>query len=144
MKAVRIIVAGIIYAVVAQVIFNLGAFLGRSYYADPNYFKVWSKIMMPGEGGPPASFYVYAIAFFIIGAILYALVYSWIKGGLKGKSTVAKGLFYGLILFLVAGIPCFLMLHLLIDVSFMLNFTWMIEGFIVYLVGGIIIAALVK
>jgi len=126
MKALRIIIAGIIYAVVAQVIFNLGAFLGKSYYTDPNYLEVWSKIMMPEGKPPPASFYVYTIVFSIIGAILYALVYNWIKGGLKGKSIAARGLFYGLILFLVAGVPGFLMLYLLINVPLMLNFMWLI------------------
>jgi hypothetical protein len=73
-----------------------------------------------------------------------ALVYAWIREGIKGKGALSKGLFYGFILFLVAGIPWFLGFYLLINIPIMLNVMWMVEGLIVYLIGGIIIAALIK
>jgi hypothetical protein len=140
----KILVAGILFAIISFAIHSLGAFLGMSYYTDSTYSQVWSKLMMPAEGPPPPSFMIYSFIFSLIAGILIALVYAWIMKGLKGKSGVSKGIFYGFMLFLVAGIPCFLSLYLLINIPVMLNFMWLVEGLIVYLIGGLIIGALVK
>ena len=143
-KAWRVIIAGILFALIGQVIHTLGVFLGMSYYMDPKYSSLWSKLMMPTAGPPPPSFMAYSLGFGIIIGILFSLVYAWIRGGLKGKSNVAKGLFYGFILFLVSCIPGFLSLYLLINIPLILNILWLVEGLIIDLIGGIVIALLVK
>ena len=47
--------------IVSQIIHSIEAFATMDFYLDPNYFGVWSKIMMPGPGPPPAEFYYYSI-----------------------------------------------------------------------------------
>ncbi len=99
---------------------------------------------MPVERPILPSFIKSSLVFSLIVEILVVLVYALIREGLKGKSGVAKGLFYDFILFLVASIPRFLSLYILMDISDMFNITWMVEGLILYLIGGLIIGALVK
>jgi len=96
--------------------------------------------MMPAAGPPPVSFTMYSIAFGLIGGILISLVYGVIKGGIPGNTLAKKGLVYGLLLFLVAGIPGSLAMFLLINLPVMLILLWAIEGLIIYLLGGMIIA----
>ncbi len=96
--------------------------------------------MMPTAGPPPASFYLYSILFSIIAGILFAFVYVVIREGIPGKSILEKGLTYGLLVFFVGGIPGYLATYLLINLPTMLIFYWSIEGLVIDLLGGVIIA----
>jgi hypothetical protein len=140
----RIFGAGILYAIVAQVINTLGAFLSMGYYLMEEYFPVWSKVMMPAAGPPPSSFYVYSIGFGVLMGMLFALVYSVIKSGVPGKTAVKKGLVYGLLVFLVAGIPLYLTLYLLIYLPAGLLWIWAVSSLIAYLVSGVITAKICR
>lgn len=143
-KGLRIILAAVIFTAIAQVIRSLCAMLGMKYYMDPKYFDVWSKLMMPTAGPPPASFLLYSILFGLITALLIVIVYNIIKKGIPGKTLVKKGLWYGLILFLAAGIPGSLALKLLINLPCGLITLWAAESLVIYLLGGMVIAKLVK
>jgi len=98
--------------------------------------------MMPGPGPPPTEFYYYSIVFGIITGIIYAVVYAMIKKSIPGK-TVKRGLYFGLLLFLI-GIPHFLSLYILVNLPSLLLVYWTITGLIVNLIGGVIIAYIVK
>jgi len=139
----RVIVAGIIFALVAQVVHTLGTFPTMEFYVDPAYFNVWSKIMMPTTGPPPMSFFYYAIAFNVVTGILLASVYSIICEGIP-RTGVKRGLFYGIILFLAAGIPSSLSMYLLINLPVALIAWWSLESLAIYLIGGVVIAWLIK
>ena len=136
----KVFLAGILYTIVAQIVHSIGAALSMKYYLIEKYFPVWSKLMMPSAGPPPASFMMYSIAFGLIGGILISLVYGVIKDGIPGDTLANKGLVYGLLLFLVAGIPGSLALTLLINLPAMLIVVWAVEGLIIYLLNGMIIA----
>jgi hypothetical protein len=140
----RIIIAGIIFAVIAQIIHTIGAYASIKYYTMPEYFPVWSKLMMPTAGPPPTSFMLYSLLFSFIGGFLIALVYSVIKEGIPANTVNKKGLVYGLLLFLAAGIPSALGMYLLINLPIALIIGWTIESLIVYLIGGIVIARINK
>lgn len=140
----RILIAGILYAVIAQIIHTIGAMLSMSYYLMSDYFPVWSKLMMPSAGPPPASFMYYGIAFGLITGILLALVYSVIKGAVPGKQVYKKGIVYGMLLFLAAGVPGALSMYLLINLPAGLIWGWTVEFLVIYLLGGMAIAKIVK
>jgi hypothetical protein len=143
-KFLRIILAGIICMVISYAVNMVSALLTIDFYKDPAYYQVWSKIMMPTAGPPPWYFALYAIAFSLIGGILIAVVYYFVKSAFRQKSAVKKGLFYGLLLFLVAGIPPMLSMILLINLPLMLVIIWIIMSGIVYLLDGMVVAKLVK
>lgn len=144
LKFFRVFLAGLLFAVLAQVIHTIGAYLTMSYYMMPEYFSIWSKIMMPTAGPPPTSFMVYSLLFSLISGILIALVYGIVKNSVPGKTTAKKGLNYGLLLFLVAGIPGYLSMLLLINLPALLLLYWVFETLILDLIGCIIIARIMK
>lgn len=143
-KAGRIFLSGVIFMAISYVIHMLGALVDMSYYMDSNYFRVWSKIMMPTAGPPPMEFTLYSLLFSLIGGILFALVYYYVKDAIKLKGAVKKGLFYGLLVILVAVIPGYLSLFLLINLPLLLVVSWAVQGAIVNLLSGIITAKLIK
>lgn len=140
----RIFLAGFLYAIIAQITHTIGAVLSMSFYQMPEYFAVWSKIMMPGVGPPPPIFMAYGVIFGFITGLLFAYVYYQFKTVIKGKNYWHKGTNYGMILFMLAGIPASLMLILLINLPLTLIFAWTIESLIAYIIGGIIIARIIK
>ncbi len=143
MKAWKIIAAGIVFAIIAQIIHYVEAYTTMDFYMDETYFTVWSKIMMPTAGPPPTEFYYYSIVFGIITGIIYAVVYVMIKKSVPGKTIVKQGLYFGFFLFLL-GIPHFLSMYLLINLPTMLLVYWAITGLVVNLIGGVVIAGIVK
>ena len=136
----RILIAAILYTIVAWVVHTLGAIASIKYYLIPEYFAVWSKIMMPTAGPPPLSFTLYSLAYSLIGGILFVLVYNIVKDSIKQKSAAKTGLYYGVLVFAVAGIPSLFALHLLINLPGMLIVAWGIENIFIYLAAGMITA----
>ena len=153
MKTWKIIVSGIVFAIIAQIIHTIESIATMSFYTDPKYFSVWSVIMMPKQGPPPTDFYIYSIVFGIIAGIIYAVVYEMIKKslpvgtvfkqGLFSGTTFKHGFYFGLLLFLIS-IPMSLTMYLLINLPAMLLVYWSISGLIVDLIGGVAIARIMK
>jgi hypothetical protein len=140
----RLIAVAIVYAIVGEIIMTIGAMADMSYYYDSNYFPVWSKLMMPAAGPPPDEFYYVGIAFQLVTGFLFALVYNVLKGAVPGKGWKNKGLMYGFLIFLVAGIPTTMTLYLLINLPVGLLLSWMLQSLVVYLVMGLVAAKIVK
>jgi hypothetical protein len=139
----RILISAIIFMIVAQAIHGTGVILEIDYYLDENYYPVWSSVMMPSIGAPPLDFFYYSILFNVLGGIFFVLVYSMVKGSLEGGYE-RKGIIYGIMIFLVAGVPSTLSLLLLINLPAMLISLWAIENLVIYIFGGIITAKIVK
>jgi hypothetical protein len=137
-----IILAGIVVAVISQILNTLEAFATMNIYLADEYFPVWSRIMMPAAGPPPASFYVYSILFSLIAGIIYAGVFFVLEDGIPGRE-IRKGLYYGLILFLVSGIPFLLTTYLLINLPSLFFVAGTIFGFIGYILSGLVINGIV-
>jgi len=142
--AVRIFLAGVICMVISFIINNISALLTMDFYKNPAYFQVWSKIMMPTAGPPPWYFMFYALGFSLMGGIFIALVYYFVKGAFKQKSAVKRGLLYGFLMFLVAGIPPMLSMILLINLPLMLVISWIIISGVIFLLDGMVVAKLIK
>ncbi len=139
----RLLAAAVAYVIIAQIIFTIGAMADMPYYTDPNYSNVWSKIMMPAAGPPPAEFYYVSVLFQVVYGFLFAFVYTVIKGAVPGKGWKNKGLMYGFLVFLVAGISD-LGLVLLVNLPMVLVLSWVLQGLVVYLLAGLAAAKIVK
>ena len=140
----RIVLGAIAYLVIAQVLHTVSTMLTMNYYLDPNYFTVWSKIMMPIAGPPPMEFYYYSLGFGLIIGIIYSYIYANVKNIMKG-TVIKKGLKYGFAIFLMAGIPSFLSIYLLINLPLGLLVYWLIiDQLLTFLFGGVAIAWLNK
>ncbi|MFH1473281.1 MAG: hypothetical protein ABIE55_00125 [Candidatus Aenigmatarchaeota archaeon] len=140
----RIIIAAIVFAIIAQVIHTVESMLTMDFYMDEAYLGVWSKLMMPVAGPPPAEFFYVSIVSGVIIALIYAAVYDLVNNSLSGKTTIKKGLQYGIILFLMVQIPGLLAMYLLVNLPAMLLVYWGISSLVISLIGGIVIAKIVK
>jgi len=140
----RIILAAIVFLIISQVINTLEAYVTMSYYTDPTYATVWSKIMMPKPGPPPMEFYYISWAFSFITGLIFAGVYTVVEKGVPGKTLVKKGLIYGLLIWLVGGLSGSLAMVLLVNLPVDLIGYWTVSGLIVNLLVGVAIAKIVK
>lgn len=99
--------------------------------------------MMPTCGPPPTEFYYYSIIFAIISGIIFAIIYEMVKKSLPGKKIFKQGLYFGFLLFLM-GIPMSLTMYLLINLPTLLLVYWAISSLVIDLIGGVIIARIIK
>ncbi len=136
LHTIQIIISGFIFTIVSQIFNILGAILTMQYYTNPAYFSLWSKLMMPSNGPPGVDFYLASIAIGLINGIIFASAYYLLNQSIPGKG-ISKGLNYGILLFLMVGIPFTLTIHLLLAVPAMLLLNWAISGLIIYLISGV-------
>jgi len=122
----------------------LSSILSMSYYTNPTYLGIWSKIMMPGAGAPPMSFYYYSLGFNILAGVFFAVVFSALACCIGGKDKTKKGALFGLAIFLVAGLPGLLSMYLLINLPLALIIIWAFEGLIINLIAGVAVAHIIK
>jgi hypothetical protein len=140
----KVVLCGVLFAVISWIIHTVGAVLSMGYYKMPEYAAVWSKLMMPAaNAAPPLSFSLYSLLFGFIGGCLFAIVYDVLMGGIPGKK-INKGMAYGFLVFLIAGIPGYLGIILTINVPSGLAALWMLENLVIYLIGGMIVASIIR
>ncbi|MBU0899042.1 MAG: hypothetical protein KKB03_00350 [Nanoarchaeota archaeon] len=143
-NGLRIILAGIVFAIIAQIIHSISAIFSMGYYLIEEYWPVWSKIVMPGAGAPPASFYCYSAGLNFITGIFFALVFTWFACCLGGKDKLKRGALYGLGVFLIGGLPSMFMLYLIINLPAGLLAIWTLESLIISLIAGAAVAHIIK
>ncbi len=126
----KIVLCGFLYTVFATVIHQIEAVITMKYYLMPEYFGVWSKLMMPSAGPPPANFFITSIIFTFGSGISIALVYGYIRNMLP-KSFWKRVLFFADLLigtsFIFFTLPCYLLFNLPVQ----LLLSWFISGFII-------------
>lgn len=140
----RFVLAAVVFTIIAQIIHSVAPMLTMQYYTDPAYATVWSKFMMPFAGPPPATFYYMSVAFNLIGALLFTLVYLVVKNSVPGKTLASKGLMYGFLIFLVSGISAFLSMFMILNLPLVLIVSWTLEGLLINLLGGMAVAGISK
>jgi hypothetical protein len=139
-----IIVVAVVVAIVAETIHTLESVATLGYYLDPAYFGVWSKIMMPTAGPPPAEFYYYSALFALVSWGIFGFVYDRLGGAIRGTQGFRRGLKFGALIFLAAGIPTALTMYLLINLPSGLLAVWTFDQLILYLIGGVVAAKLIR
>ncbi|PIN87364.1 hypothetical protein COV19_00025 [Candidatus Woesearchaeota archaeon CG10_big_fil_rev_8_21_14_0_10_44_13] len=140
----RIIVSALVFLAVMFIVNNVGAILTMGYYTDPGYSSVWSKLMMPSAGPPPASFFYYSLSFGLIGSLLFIGTYVLLGSRLPFKSSAKKGAMYGFLVFLAGVLPGYMSLYLLINLPAGLIAWWAVLSLVIYMTGGIIAASINK
>ena len=139
----KILLSALVFAVVSQVIHSIGAFLTMSYYTDSAYSGLWSQLMMPAAGPPGTEFYTASFIFAFITGIIFAWVYSVIRKSVPGKG-LANGFNYGLMLFLLVGVPYTTTNILLLAVPAGLLMFWALESLVIYSLCGLAFAKIIQ
>lgn len=126
----KALLAGVVYVIIATVVRQIEAILTMSYYTEPQYFGVWSKLMMPKSGPPPASFMVWSLLFSYITGVTLAAGYDFIKDLLPKKFWTRVLNFTDLVICLMIvffSLPVYLLLNLPMG----LLLSWLVSGFII-------------
>lgn len=135
-------IAAVTYTIISMVVYSLGAFADMSYYADPANSGLWSKVMMPGGGAPGLNFTVLSIIISLITGVIFGSAFVVLRQNFKQKSFVKQGLSFGIFLLILVYVPGFLSMYLLLAIPIGLQLSWMVQGLIVSLAGGVVFATI--
>jgi hypothetical protein len=134
-----ILIAAVLFTIASQLIIMIESAATMDIYMMPEYFPVWSKLMMPDMGPPPAAFFAMSVLVSFALAIIYAAVFWIVRPGIPGEG-IMRGLSYGLILFFISGVPSLLGMFLLINLPAKFFIAGTVSALASSLLGGIIIA----
>jgi hypothetical protein len=140
----KIALSALIYAIISMIVHSGASFIGMSYYQLPQYFNVWSRLMMTEAGPPGAEFFIYSFVFALIGGGLLTAAYLMVGKCLPGGTPVKRGLAFAGLLIMVSAIPGFFAMVLLINMPLYLQFSWLIEGALIYAIWSVIAVKLLK
>ena len=129
-----VLLCGVIYTVIAEVIHEVEAVVMMNYYKMPEYFGVWSKLMMPSAGPPPANFFIVSLILTFVTGISLALVYYYVQEMLPKKFWKRVAFFADLMIatsFVFMTLPSYLMFNL----PWQLLVSWFVSSFVI-LVGA--------
>lgn len=139
----KLILAGVIYTVVATVIHEAEAFLDMKYYVDPAFFGLWSKIMMPSAGPPPASFFITSAIITFATGVMLALVYYYIYDLLPAN--FRKRVFFFTDLMIGANLIFFTMpAYLMFNIPLALLVSWFVSTFVILLIAAFTFVKILK
>lgn len=137
----KLALSAIAFTVISQITYTLGAFADMPYYANPEYAAVWSKIMMPSQGAPPAEFFALSTSATLALGCVFSYGYSFVvKAFIKDKAFSAEkpwktGVKYGIFVFALTA-PGMLTLPLLVNIPFGLALSWVLQGLAAMLLSG--------
>ncbi|MCK5283361.1 MAG: hypothetical protein KAK00_08195 [Nanoarchaeota archaeon] len=136
MKWGKIIFAGIIAAIIRYLINS-----GFGYYFQDLYDPIsglWRAMLTP-------SWTQNVIIVNIIIAFLAVFVYAAVNTGLGKKAEIAKkGIKFGFLVWLLRDVTGSVMTYVFMPVSFALIAAWLVSGFIISLINGLVVAKIYK
>ena len=139
----KVLIVSAIYTILAFVIRQIEAVLTLSYYMDPAYFGVWSKLMMPSAGPPPPSFMITSLVFTFVSGVSLTLIYYYLRGHLPENKKQRIFYFADLMVgtsFIFFTLPAFLMFN----VPAGLLISWFVTSFIILLIHSFVLVKIIK
>jgi hypothetical protein len=139
----KVILVGLLYTVIATAIHQIEAFLNLKYYMMPEYFGVWSKLMMPNAGPPPADFFITSTIITLTTGISLALVYCYVRDMLPKNAKERVLLFADLMVgfqFIFFTLPAYLLFNL----PLALLISWFISNFLILVATSYLCVRIIK
>ena len=139
----KVILSGAIFTVISFVIRQVEALLTMGYYTDPQYFGLWSKLMMPKEGPPPASFMITSLVFTFVSGVSLALIYYYLRSHLPQNLKQRVFYFADLMVatsFLFFTLPAYLMFNIPVGILV----SWFIASFVILLSASFLFVKIIK
>ncbi|KKQ25607.1 MAG: hypothetical protein US39_C0006G0045 [Microgenomates group bacterium GW2011_GWC1_37_12b] len=139
----KVILSGAIFTVISFVIRQVEALLTMGYYTDPQYFGLWSKLMMPSNGPPPAEFMITSLVFTFVTGVSLALIYYYLRKHLPENKKQRIFYFADLMVamsFLFFTLPAYLMFNIPVGILV----SWFIASFIILLSASFIFVKIIK
>lgn len=139
----KIVVAGLLFMAIATLVRQVEAMLTLGYYQLPQYFGVWSQVMMPEAGAPPVSFLLTSLFFSFFTGCSLAIFYELIKpalarNALRGALTFTK-ITVGLSLVFFT-----LPVYLLFNVPLGLLVWWFVTSAVIFFLSAMVFVRILK
>ncbi len=125
----KVLVAAVAYLIIAFILRQIEVVLTMDYYKNPEFFGVWSKLMMPTAGPPPASFLVTSLVFTYLTGLTLAALYEFLKPILP-KDVKTRFYVYTKVVIVLATVLFTLPVLLLFNIPFSLLFVWFITALV--------------
>lgn len=142
-KWTKIVLCGFIYAIFTTIIRQVEAVITMKYYVMPQYFGVWSKVMMPSAGPPPPDFFIISLVFTFVTGVSLALIYSYLRSILP-KSFKERVLLFADLMIATSFIFFTLPSYLLFNLPPQLLLSWFISGFIILVVTSYMLVKIIN
>lgn len=126
----KLVLCGLIYLVFTTIIRQTEVILTMKYYLMPQYFGVWSKLMMPNAGPPPPSFMIISLTFTLATGLSLGLIYYYVRNFLP-KPFWNRVTFFADLTISASFVFFTLPAYLLFNLPFQLLLSWFISGFII-------------
>jgi len=139
----KIVFSSILFMVIAFVLRQFEAILTMKYYLMPEYFSIWSKVMMPKAGPPPASFMYTSLLVTFLSGFAYAYIYAQVKESLP-KAFWTRVFCYADILVAASLVTFILPTYLMFNVPMGLLVSWFISSFVISILGSIVFVKMIK
>ncbi len=139
----KLLLSAAIFTVISYVIHMIEAMLTIKYYMMPQYFGLWSRLMMPTAGPPPAAFTITSIVFAFVTGISVGLIYYYLRDHLPPVGF--KRAFYFADLLIATGFIFFtLPAYLMFNVPVGILVSWFISSFVILTAGSWVIVKIIK
>jgi uncharacterized membrane-anchored protein len=138
----KVLLVGIIFTVVSTVVHQIEAVLTMKYYVDPQYFGVWSRLMMPSNGPPPAEFMITSLIFSFATGVSIALIYYYLKD-LLPKNVMRRTFLFADLLIATSFVFFTLPVYLMFNVPVGLLVSWFISSFLIITTASAVIVKFV-
>jgi MFS family permease len=139
----KIFLVSFLFTIISFVIRQIEAMLTMNYYKMPEFFGVWSRLMMPKAGPPPASFMITSLVFTFATGISLALIYYYLKDHLPKENK--KRIFYFADLMIGTSFVFFtLPVYLMFNIPGGLLISWFISSFIILTINSWMLVKIIK
>jgi hypothetical protein len=139
----KVLLASLAFLIIATILRQIETMITMNFYMIPEYFPVWSKLMMPKAGPPPLEFILTSTVLTFITGIVLAGTYDYTKKLFENNFWHRVICFTGHISAIIL-VFAYLPLFLLINLPLMLIVSWFITTVITVLLGSIVFAKLLK
>lgn len=139
----KVILSGLIFTAIAMLVRQIEAMLTLSYYQMPEYFGVWSQVMMPEIGPPPAGFMVTSLLFSLFSGCSLAVFYELVKP-LLARNALRGALTFTKIVFGLSLVFFTLPVYLLFNVPMGLLIWWLASSAVIFFLSAMVFAKILK
>lgn len=139
----KVLLTAAIFTVISYVVHMIEAMLTIKYYMMPQYFGLWSKLMMPSAGPPPVAFTITSIIFTFVTGISIALIYYYLRDHLPPLGFRRAFYFADVLIatsFLFFTLPSYLMFNVPVGILV----SWFISSFVILTAGSWILVKIIK
>ncbi len=138
----KVLLSAVIFTVIAFVIRQAEVFLTLKYYMIPQYFGVWSRLMMPTAGPPPAAFMITSLIITFVTGLSIGLIYYYMKDHLP-PTGIKRVVYFAEVLIAASFVFFTLPVYLMFNVPVGLLISWFISTFIILVIGSTILVKIV-